>query len=157
MVSAGRLYFTRHHRLCGDWDAAFSNRRIHTDARSDAAVLLFPVLVPLLVASVKITQGALQKVPFSDYQGWFNLLLAYDLIFLVGAFFLNLSSKNNPPKFPCLLVFLYPLSPNFSFLENLKSQIKNQKFRPSRSFSVKDSAIQCSQLRCNHDTETSMV
>lgn len=51
-------------------------------------VLLFPVLVPLLVASVKITQGALQKAPFSDYQGWFNLLLAYDLIFLVGAFFL---------------------------------------------------------------------
>lgn len=50
-------------------------------------VLLFPVLIPLLVASVKITQGALQRVPFSDYQGWFNLLVAYDLIFLVLAFF----------------------------------------------------------------------
>jgi heme exporter protein B len=49
-------------------------------------VLLFPVLIPLLVASVKITQGALQNVPFSDYQGWFNLLLAFDLIFLVLAF-----------------------------------------------------------------------
>jgi heme exporter protein B len=49
-------------------------------------VLLFPVLVPLLVASVKITQGALQQLPFSDYQGWFNLLLAYDLIFLTVSF-----------------------------------------------------------------------
>jgi heme exporter protein B len=49
-------------------------------------VLLFPVLVPLLVASVKITQGALLGLPFSDYQGWFNLLLAYDAIFLVVAY-----------------------------------------------------------------------
>jgi heme exporter protein B len=49
-------------------------------------VLLFPVLVPLLVASVKITQGSLQGAPFSDFQGWFNLLLAYDVIFLVVAY-----------------------------------------------------------------------
>ena len=49
-------------------------------------VLLFPVLVPLLVASVKLTQGALQNLPFSDYQGWFNLLLAYDVIFTVIAY-----------------------------------------------------------------------
>lgn len=49
-------------------------------------VLLFPVLVPLLVASVKLTQGALQNLPFSDYQGWFNLLLAYDVIFVVAAY-----------------------------------------------------------------------
>lgn len=49
-------------------------------------VLLFPVLVPLLVASVKITQGALQHLQFSDYQGWFNLLVAYDAIFLTVAY-----------------------------------------------------------------------
>lgn len=49
-------------------------------------VLMFPVLVPLLVASVKITAGALQDLPFSDYQGWFNLLVAYDIIFLTLAF-----------------------------------------------------------------------
>lgn len=49
-------------------------------------VLLFPVLVPLLVASVKITQGALQAVPFSDYQGWLNLLIAYDAIFVTVAY-----------------------------------------------------------------------
>src|SRR5581483_2402415 len=51
-------------------------------------VLLFPILVPLLVAAVKITQGALQKLPFSDYQGWFNLLVAYDVIFVVVSFLL---------------------------------------------------------------------
>lgn len=49
-------------------------------------VLLFPVLLPLIAAVVKITQGAMQQLPFSDYQGWFFLLLAYDLIFLVVAF-----------------------------------------------------------------------
>lgn len=49
-------------------------------------ILLFPVLVPLLVAAVKITQGALQNLPVSDYQGWLNLLVAYDIIFLVVAF-----------------------------------------------------------------------
>lgn len=49
-------------------------------------VLLFPILVPLLVASVKLTQGALQKLPVSDYQGWLNLLIAYDVIFLIVAF-----------------------------------------------------------------------
>src|SRR5581483_9212763 len=49
-------------------------------------VLLFPVLLPLLVASVKITQGAMQNLTFSDYQGWVNLLAAYDVIFLVVAY-----------------------------------------------------------------------
>ncbi|MCC7165881.1 MAG: heme exporter protein CcmB [Anaerolineae bacterium] len=49
-------------------------------------VLMFPVLVPLLVAAVKITQGALQNLPFSDYQGWFTLLVAYDIIFVTAAF-----------------------------------------------------------------------
>lgn len=51
-------------------------------------VLLFPILVPLLVASVKITAGALQGLAFSDYAGWFNLLVAYDIIFVVAAYLL---------------------------------------------------------------------
>ncbi len=49
-------------------------------------VLLFPILVPLLVASVKVTQGAMQGAAFSDYQGWLNLLVAYDVIFLTVAY-----------------------------------------------------------------------
>ncbi len=49
-------------------------------------VLLFPVIAPLLVAVVKVTQGAVQNLPFSDYSGWFNFILAYDVIFLVLAY-----------------------------------------------------------------------
>lgn len=49
-------------------------------------VLLFPILVPLLVASVKLTVGALQGLPFQDYSGWFNLLMAYDVVFIVVAY-----------------------------------------------------------------------
>ncbi len=49
-------------------------------------VLLFPILLPLLVASVKITQGAMQNLRFSDYQGWVNLLAAYNVIFWVVAY-----------------------------------------------------------------------
>lgn len=49
-------------------------------------VLLFPILVPLLVASVKLTVGALQGQAFQDYSGWFNLLMAYDVVFIVVAY-----------------------------------------------------------------------
>jgi heme exporter protein B len=49
-------------------------------------VLLFPVLVPLFMAAVKATSGAMAGQPFSDYSNWFNLLLGYDIIFLVVSF-----------------------------------------------------------------------
>ncbi len=49
-------------------------------------VLLFPVLVPLFIAAVKTTSGAMAGQAFSDYSNWFNLLLAFDVIFIVVAF-----------------------------------------------------------------------
>ncbi len=49
-------------------------------------VLLFPVLVPLFLAAVNITGGAFEGHPFTDYSTWFNLLLAFDVIFMVVAF-----------------------------------------------------------------------
>lgn len=49
-------------------------------------VLLFPVLVPLLVASVKLTGGAMAAQSFDDYSNWFSLLVAFDVIFVVVAF-----------------------------------------------------------------------
>ncbi len=49
-------------------------------------VLLFPVLVPMFIATVKITSGAFASQAFSDYSNWFNLLLAFDVIFIVVAF-----------------------------------------------------------------------
>jgi len=48
-------------------------------------VLLFPVVLPLILAAVKASSGLLQDLPFSDLSTWFNLLVAYDLIFLAVA------------------------------------------------------------------------
>ncbi|MBI3740604.1 MAG: heme exporter protein CcmB, partial [Chloroflexi bacterium] len=49
-------------------------------------ILLFPVLTPLLIAAVKLTGGALQNAPFSENSTWLGILVAYDIIFLVVAF-----------------------------------------------------------------------
>ncbi len=49
-------------------------------------ILLFPVSIPLLMAAVKLTSGALQARDFADVSNWFNILLVYDVIFLVVAF-----------------------------------------------------------------------
>ena len=45
-------------------------------------ILLFPVVLPVLIAAVKATTGILQGLPPEDYQAWINLLIAYDIIFL---------------------------------------------------------------------------
>lgn len=44
-------------------------------------ILLFPVVLPAIIASVKATNGFLQALPRSDFQAWISLLVAYDLIF----------------------------------------------------------------------------
>lgn len=49
-------------------------------------ILLFPVSVPLLMAAVNLTSGALQTRAFSEVSNWFGILVAYDAIFLVVAF-----------------------------------------------------------------------
>lgn len=49
-------------------------------------VLLFPVMVPLFISAVTITSGAFVGQAFGDYSNWFNLLIAFDVIFLVVAF-----------------------------------------------------------------------
>jgi len=49
-------------------------------------ILLFPVTVPLLMAAVKLTGGALQARDFSEVTNWLSILIAYDAIFLVVAF-----------------------------------------------------------------------
>ncbi len=46
-------------------------------------VLLFPLLVPLLLASVKITQSVLTGDGFQGELDWLKLLLGFDGIFLV--------------------------------------------------------------------------
>ena len=49
-------------------------------------ILLFPVSIPLLMAAVKLTGGALQARDFADVALWFNILILYDVLFLVVAF-----------------------------------------------------------------------
>ncbi len=49
-------------------------------------ILLFPVSVPLLMAAVKLTSGALQNHAFSEVSNWFNIVITYDVIFVVVAF-----------------------------------------------------------------------
>jgi heme exporter protein B len=49
-------------------------------------ILLFPVIVPVLVAAVKASSGFLQALPMDEILPWLNLLVVYDIIFIAVAF-----------------------------------------------------------------------
>jgi heme exporter protein B len=49
-------------------------------------ILLFPVVVPVLIAAVKASGGYLTDAPMTDIQPWLNLLIGYDMIFTAIAF-----------------------------------------------------------------------
>jgi heme exporter protein B len=49
-------------------------------------ILLFPVVIPLLVAAVKASGGYLQGMDMEEIRPWINLLLVYDVIFVAAAF-----------------------------------------------------------------------
>lgn len=49
-------------------------------------ILLFPVVIPVLVAAVKASSGYLQRLPMEEIRPWLQLLLAYDVIFTSIAF-----------------------------------------------------------------------
>jgi heme exporter protein B len=49
-------------------------------------ILLFPIALPLMVAAVKASSGFLQGLPWGELTHWLNLLVAYDVIFITGAF-----------------------------------------------------------------------
>jgi heme exporter protein B len=49
-------------------------------------ILLFPVAIPVLLASVKASEGLLQGLANTDIMPWVNLLLVYDIIFIAIAF-----------------------------------------------------------------------
>ena len=48
-------------------------------------ILLFPVAVPVIIASVKASVGILTAADWSDIALWFNMLIVYDVIFLAVA------------------------------------------------------------------------
>lgn len=49
-------------------------------------ILLFPLVIPVLIAAVKASGGILQDFNWSEIQVWINLLIVYDVIFVAIAF-----------------------------------------------------------------------
>jgi heme exporter protein B len=49
-------------------------------------ILLFPVIVPVLVAAVKASSGFLSAAPMDEITPWMNLLMVYDVVFTAVAF-----------------------------------------------------------------------
>ncbi len=49
-------------------------------------ILLFPVIIPILIAAVKASNGFLTGIPFAELTNWIFLLIAYDVIFTSVAF-----------------------------------------------------------------------
>lgn len=49
-------------------------------------ILLFPVVLPIFIASVKASAGFLQGIEMSEIMPWLNLLIVYDVIFTAVAF-----------------------------------------------------------------------
>jgi heme exporter protein B len=51
-------------------------------------ILLFPVVLPVLVAAIKASNGFLEGLDMIDIRPWLNLLLVYDVIFTSLAYML---------------------------------------------------------------------
>lgn len=49
-------------------------------------ILLFPVVMPVLIAALKASNGFLQGFSMEEIWPWLNLLIAYDVIFIAVAF-----------------------------------------------------------------------
>ena len=49
-------------------------------------ILLFPVVIPVLIAAVKGSTGFFQGLEMADIWPWLNLLIVYDVIFTAVAF-----------------------------------------------------------------------
>lgn len=49
-------------------------------------ILLFPLVIPVMIAAVKASMGYLQGADILDIRPWLNLLLVYDVIFIAAAF-----------------------------------------------------------------------
>ncbi len=49
-------------------------------------ILLFPVIIPVLIAAVKASGGYLTGADLSEIVPWLNLLVVYDIVFIALAF-----------------------------------------------------------------------
>ncbi|MBC8248061.1 MAG: heme exporter protein CcmB [Anaerolineales bacterium] len=65
----------------------FSAMAVHTRSREVMLpVLLFPVVVPAMIAAVKATGGILDGQPVSEIAHWLRLLAVFDVVFLAISF-----------------------------------------------------------------------
>jgi len=65
----------------------FSAMSVNTKTREVMLpILLFPVVVPVIIGAVRATDRILAQKPLSDVIPWLNLLMAFDVIFLVASF-----------------------------------------------------------------------
>ena len=51
-------------------------------------ILLFPIVIPVLIAAVKASSGFLQALELSEIIPYLNFLVVYDIIFVAIAFML---------------------------------------------------------------------
>jgi heme exporter protein B len=49
-------------------------------------ILLFPLVIPVIVAAVKASSGYLLSLEMSEILPWLNILVVYDVIFIAVAF-----------------------------------------------------------------------
>ena len=49
-------------------------------------ILLFPIILPVIIAAIKASGAYLQNMPFDQILPWLNLLIVYDVIFIAIAF-----------------------------------------------------------------------
>jgi heme exporter protein B len=49
-------------------------------------ILLFPIVVPVVLAAVRASGGFLQGLEMTEIMPWINLLVVYDVIFIAIAF-----------------------------------------------------------------------
>jgi len=67
----------------------FSAMAVHTRAREVLLpIMLFPVIVPVMLAAVRLTGAILDGIPFEEVQHWLTLLVAFDVIFIAASFML---------------------------------------------------------------------
>lgn len=49
-------------------------------------IILFPIVVPLIIASVKATEKILQGMSLGDIYGWLKILIGFDIIFFLVSY-----------------------------------------------------------------------
>ena len=67
----------------------FSSLTVHIRAREVMLpILLLPLVVPVMIAAVEATKGALSGDPLALYRQWLELLAIFDVVFMVVSFWM---------------------------------------------------------------------